>query len=293
MLYLEARSPARSGTDRRPAEDLGAHVAAACAARGAPAKTPAPTGEPWIELSTTRPTTPSCATRPTSSGAPGRILWACSSAPLSRVASVHQRELPWTNRSAASLNDNLSHACSRCAGACGHRVRRDARASGLGRLELGLDGRRLTEVPIRSRRMAARSIGRLERPLEIASAPGRSRDWGTVDEDAAMATLHAAATPASLSRHADYTATGVRSGSWGATARRAIGVTVATKMVGGWTTVGNYSPENFRGGDRSRETSGRERSTSSSCLPRRPLYEPEVFATWTRWSPSAASPRTA
>jgi aryl-alcohol dehydrogenase-like predicted oxidoreductase len=110
-------------------------------------------------------------------------------------------------------------------------------------------------------------------------------DWGTVDEDAAMATLHAAADAGvTFFDTADVYGDGRSERLVGRLLRErgGTGITVATKMGRRLEqTVDNYSPENFRAwNDRSRENLGVETLdlVQLHCPPTDLYYEPEVFA---------------
>jgi aryl-alcohol dehydrogenase-like predicted oxidoreductase len=111
-------------------------------------------------------------------------------------------------------------------------------------------------------------------------------DWGEVDEDAAVATLHAAADAGvTFFDTADVYGDGRSERLVGrlASERAAQGapVTVATKMGRrAEQTVANYSPEHFRAwNDRSRENLGVETLdlVQLHCPPTDLYYRPEVF----------------
>ena len=109
-------------------------------------------------------------------------------------------------------------------------------------------------------------------------------DWGDVDEDAAMATLHAAADAGvTFFDTADVYGDGRSERLVGRLLRErdGEGITVATKMGRRLEqTVENYSPEHFRAwNDRSRETLGVERLdlVQLHCPPTDLYYHPEVF----------------
>jgi aryl-alcohol dehydrogenase-like predicted oxidoreductase len=110
-------------------------------------------------------------------------------------------------------------------------------------------------------------------------------DWGIVDEEAAMATLHAAADAGvTFFDTADVYGDGRSERLVGRllSERGGTGMTVATKMGRRLEqTVDNYSPENFRAwNDRSRENLGVETLdlVQLHCPPTDLYYEPEVFA---------------
>jgi aryl-alcohol dehydrogenase-like predicted oxidoreductase len=108
-------------------------------------------------------------------------------------------------------------------------------------------------------------------------------DWGTVDEDAAMATLHAAADAGvTFFDTADVYGDGRSERLVGRLLRERGGIMVATKMGRRLEqTVDNYSPENFRAwNDRSRENLGVETLdlVQLHCPPTDLYYEPDVFA---------------
>ena len=135
--------------------------------------------------------------------------------------------------------------------------------------------------------MRTRSIGRLGRDVsEIGFGAWQiGADWGAVDEDAAMATLHAAADAGvTFFDTADVYGDGRSERLVGRLLRERgdTQITVATKMGRRLEqTVGNYSPENFRvWNDRSRENLGVETLdlVQLHCPPTDLYYEPEVFA---------------
>jgi aryl-alcohol dehydrogenase-like predicted oxidoreductase len=110
-------------------------------------------------------------------------------------------------------------------------------------------------------------------------------DWGEVDEDAAMATLHAAAdSGVTFFDTADVYGDGRSERLVGRLLRERSGeaITVATKMGRRMDqTVENYSPEHFRAwNDRSRENLGRDTLdlVQLHCPPTDLYYRPEVFA---------------
>ena len=107
-------------------------------------------------------------------------------------------------------------------------------------------------------------------------------DWGEVDEDAAMATLHAAADAGvTFFDTADVYGDGRSERLVGRLLRERDGITVATKMGRRLDqTVENYSPEHFREwNDRSRENLGVETLdlVQLHCPPTDLYYHPEVF----------------
>jgi aryl-alcohol dehydrogenase-like predicted oxidoreductase len=110
-------------------------------------------------------------------------------------------------------------------------------------------------------------------------------DWGEVDQDAAMATLHAAADAGvTFFDTADVYGDGRSERLVGRFLRERPGerLTVATKMGRRLPqTVENYSPEHFRAwNDRSRENLGVETLdlVQLHCPPTDLYYHPEVFA---------------
>src|SRR3954466_7633563 len=134
--------------------------------------------------------------------------------------------------------------------------------------------------------MNRRSIGRLGREVsEIGFGAWQiGGDWGDVDEDAAMATLHAAADAGvTFFDTADVYGDGRSERLVGRLLRERAGegLTVATKMGRrAEQTVGNYSPEHFRAwNDRSRENLGVETLdlVQLHCPPTDLYYHAEVF----------------
>jgi hypothetical protein len=157
LLYLESPEPSAFGG---PTEGLlriiGAHAAAALAARGAPREPLAPSGEPPIELVYYEADdTVLCDSAYIVKGAPGRILWSMLKAHAeSGRTQFSNRELRLDESLGLPAgNDNLEARLlvlrRRLAEIdCGVRLERVGR----GRLELGLERpAELTEVPIRSR----------------------------------------------------------------------------------------------------------------------------------------------
>jgi aryl-alcohol dehydrogenase-like predicted oxidoreductase len=107
-------------------------------------------------------------------------------------------------------------------------------------------------------------------------------DWGDVEEDAALATLHAAADAGvTFFDTADVYGDGRSERLVGRLRRERPGITVATKMGRRLDqTVENYSPEHFRAwNDRSRENLGMETLdlVQLHCPPTDLYYHPEVF----------------
>jgi aryl-alcohol dehydrogenase-like predicted oxidoreductase len=107
-------------------------------------------------------------------------------------------------------------------------------------------------------------------------------DWGEVDEDAALATLHAAADAGvTFFDTADVYGDGRSERLVGRLKRERPEITVATKMGRRLDqTVENYSPEHFRAwNDRSRENLGMEtlELVQLHCPPTDLYYHPEVF----------------
>jgi aryl-alcohol dehydrogenase-like predicted oxidoreductase len=134
--------------------------------------------------------------------------------------------------------------------------------------------------------MHARILGRTEREVsEIGFGAWQiGADWGDVDEDAAMATLHAAADAGvTFFDTADVYGDGRSERLVGRLVRERAGepITVATKMGRRQDqTVENYSPEHFRAwNDRSRENLGVDRLdlVQLHCPPTDLYYHPEVF----------------
>src|SRR4051794_10075732 len=136
--------------------------------------------------------------------------------------------------------------------------------------------------------MRTRTLGRTGRQVsEVGFGAWQiGGDWGEVDEDAALATLHAAADAGvTFFDTADVYGDGRSERLVGRLAkeRAAMGaaVTVATKMGRrAEQTVANYSPGNFRAwNDRSRENLGVETLdlVQLHCPPTDLYYQPEVF----------------
>ena len=133
--------------------------------------------------------------------------------------------------------------------------------------------------------MNRRSIGRLGRDVsEIGFGAWQiGGDWGDVDEDAALATLHAAADAGvTFFDTADVYGDGRSERLIGRLRREREGLFVATKMGRRLDqTVANYSPEHFREwNDRSRENLGMETLdlVQLHCPPTDLYYHPDVFA---------------
>src|SRR3954468_25063588 len=132
--------------------------------------------------------------------------------------------------------------------------------------------------------MNRRSIGRLGRDVsEIGFGAWQiGGDWGNVDEDAALATLHAAADAGvTFFDTADVYGDGRSERLVGRLLRERDGLFVATKMGRRLDqNVANYSPEHFREwNDRSRENLGVETLdlVQLHCPPTDLYYHPEVF----------------
>jgi aryl-alcohol dehydrogenase-like predicted oxidoreductase len=136
--------------------------------------------------------------------------------------------------------------------------------------------------------MRARTLGRTGRQVsEMGFGAWQiGADWGEVDEDAALATLHAAAEAGvTFFDTADVYGDGRSERLVGRLARElaeaGTPVTVATKMGRrAEQTVANYSPENFRAwNDRSRENLGVDTLdlVQLHCPPTDLYYHPEVF----------------
>jgi aryl-alcohol dehydrogenase-like predicted oxidoreductase len=135
--------------------------------------------------------------------------------------------------------------------------------------------------------MRTRTMGRLGRDVsEIGFGAWQiGADWGEVDEDAALATLHAAADAGvTFFDTADVYGDGRSERLVGRLRRERAGepILVATKMGRrADQTVENYSPEHFRAwNDRSRENLGMDTLdlVQLHCPPTDLYYRPEVFA---------------
>jgi aryl-alcohol dehydrogenase-like predicted oxidoreductase len=135
--------------------------------------------------------------------------------------------------------------------------------------------------------MRSRTLGKTGRSVsEIGFGAWQiGADWGDVAEDAAMATLHAAADAGvTLFDTADVYGDGRSERLVGRLLRERAGetITVTTKMGRRLEqVVENYSPENFRAwNDRSRENLGVETLdlVQLHCPPTDLYYHPEVFA---------------
>jgi aryl-alcohol dehydrogenase-like predicted oxidoreductase len=134
--------------------------------------------------------------------------------------------------------------------------------------------------------MPTRPLGRTGRDVsEVGFGAWQiGADWGQVDEDAAMATLHAAADAGvTFFDTADVYGDGRSERLVGRLLRERAGepITVATKMGRRLDqTVENYSPEHFRAwNDRSRENLGVDTLdlVQLHCPPTDLYYHPEVF----------------
>jgi aryl-alcohol dehydrogenase-like predicted oxidoreductase len=134
--------------------------------------------------------------------------------------------------------------------------------------------------------MNRRKIGRLNREVsEVGFGAWQiGGDWGDVDEDAALATLHAAADAGvTFFDTADVYGDGRSERLVGRLLRERAGedLFVATKMGRrAEQTVANYSPEHFRAwNDRSRENLGMDTLdlVQLHCPPTDLYYRPEVF----------------
>jgi aryl-alcohol dehydrogenase-like predicted oxidoreductase len=134
--------------------------------------------------------------------------------------------------------------------------------------------------------MQSRPLGKTGREVsEIGFGAWQiGADWGAVEEDAAMATLHAAADAGvTFFDTADVYGDGRSERLVGRLLREREGeaITVATKMGRRLDqTVENYSPEHFRAwNDRSRENLGVETLdlVQLHCPPTDLYYHPEVF----------------
>ena len=132
--------------------------------------------------------------------------------------------------------------------------------------------------------MNRRTIGRLGRDVsEIGFGAWQiGGDWGDVDEDAALATLHAAADAGvTFFDTADVYGDGRSERLIGRLRSERDGLFVATKMGRRLEqTVANYSPEHFRAwNDRSRENLGMDTLdlVQLHCPPTDLYYHPEVF----------------
>ncbi len=135
--------------------------------------------------------------------------------------------------------------------------------------------------------MRSRTLGKTARDVsEIGFGAWQiGADWGDVEEDAAMAALHAAADAGvTFFDTADVYGDGRSERLVGRLLRERAGepITVATKMGRRLDqTVENYSPEHFRAwNDRSRENLGLETLdlVQLHCPPTDLYYHPEVFA---------------
>ncbi len=134
--------------------------------------------------------------------------------------------------------------------------------------------------------MRTRTLGRTGREIsEIGFGAWQiGADWGTVSEDEALATLHAAADAGvTFYDTADVYGDGRSERLVGRLLRERAGepITVATKMGRRLDqTVANYSPEHFRAwNDRSRENLGIDALPllQLHCPPTDLYYHPEVF----------------
>src|SRR3954467_2576416 len=134
--------------------------------------------------------------------------------------------------------------------------------------------------------MRTRTLGRTGRDVsEIGFGAWQiGADWGDVDEDEAMATLHAAADAGvTFFDTADVYGDGRSERLVGRLLRERAGegLTYATKMGRrAEQTVANYSPEHFRAwNDRSRENLGVETLdlVQLHCPPTALYYQPQVF----------------
>src|SRR4051794_3791733 len=135
--------------------------------------------------------------------------------------------------------------------------------------------------------MRTRTLGKTKRDVsEVGFGAWQiGADWGDVEEDEAMATLHAAVDAGvTFFDTADVYGDGRSERLVGRLLREREGeaLTVATKMGRRLEqTVQNYSPEHFRAwNDRSRENLGVETLdlVQLHCPPTDLYYEPEVFA---------------
>src|SRR3954447_13943382 len=132
--------------------------------------------------------------------------------------------------------------------------------------------------------MHSRTFGRIGRDVsEIGFGAWQvGADWGEVDEETALATLHAAADAGvTFFDTADVYGDGRSERVVGRLMKERPGLTYATKMGRRMEqTVENYSPEHFRAwNDRSRENLGVETLdlVQLHCPPTDLYYHPEVF----------------
>src|SRR4051794_1622893 len=204
-----------------------------------------------------------CASRITATASRSdSIAMRCSYQPIASASSVSDAHMRANVRVCAGSSSGGSWYWSKPMAAQYGVPARPLASLGMRTLTLGRTGRQVSEVGF-----GAWQIG---------------GDWGSVDEDAAMATLHAAADAGvTFFDTADVYGDGRSERLVGRLRRERPEITVATKMGRRLDqVVANYSPENFRAwNDRSRENLGMETLdlVQLHCPPTDLYYVPEVF----------------